>query len=122
MLQREFLGFLVLGQPFANLNLVEFASAISTVLANLTSNDLVLMRSDRLAGDANLGSSGSCPRPLGHRGLLPLDVEEGDGAPLEQRKIQQLPPARIASRRRFSSRNAQCRCGFGMQEKSAQVG
>uniref|UniRef100_A0A0A9H9P5 Uncharacterized protein n=1 Tax=Arundo donax TaxID=35708 RepID=A0A0A9H9P5_ARUDO len=58
MLQREFLGFLILGQPLSD-----------------------------------LGGSGSCPRPLGHRGLLLLDVEEGDGAALEQREIQQLPPA-----------------------------
>lgn len=49
---------------------------------------------ERRGDDANLGSSGSCPRPLGHRGLLPLDVEEGDGAPPEQREIQQLPPAK----------------------------
>src|SRR5688572_2006217 len=48
VLQREFLGFIVLGQPLANLNSVEFANAISTVFANLTSNDLELMRSDRL--------------------------------------------------------------------------
>jgi hypothetical protein len=34
VLQREFLGFVVLGQPFANLNSVEFTNAISTVLAN----------------------------------------------------------------------------------------
>lgn len=36
VLQREFLGFVVLGQPLANLNSVEFANAVSTVVANLT--------------------------------------------------------------------------------------
>jgi len=42
---------------------------------------------------ANLGDARPGPGPLGHGGLLLLDVEEGDGAALEQREVEQLPPA-----------------------------
>jgi hypothetical protein len=69
----------------------------------------------------DLGGPGPGPRPPGHGGLLLLDVEEGDGAALEQREIQQLPPGSNRTRRLRGSaaslslslqmcmeRNAQC--------------
>lgn len=44
MLQRKFLGFIILGQPFANLNWMEFANAVS----NLMSKELGLLKEDSL--------------------------------------------------------------------------
>lgn len=90
MLQRKLLGLVILGQPFANLISMRF---VANAVSNLLWEELELTSGRYDADFFYLGSSGSCPRPLGHRRLLPLDVEEGDGAPPEQREVQQLPPA-----------------------------